>query len=205
MELPEGNFIVCAQNRAGSAYAYEVIRRQDKSVRPSFIAKITANAVNSYGFKTVKEQLTGELLMIEDAAELSDESFGGIDEWLMEDSADRVVLIDTKENISGLLKNRPGMMKHFPDVLEYKDRSAGQWMEMAETYVEEQDCVLSEDAKQLVREYIDDRKASGKPVFGLVIADALDTAMLRATKSGLFRRPKTDESNRTLILDKHFE
>ncbi|MCR5743726.1 MAG: tetratricopeptide repeat protein [Lachnospiraceae bacterium] len=205
LDAPRGNFVVYADDAAsGATFACELIRREDDECRPASIAKIGAQALNKVGFKSVEYQLAGDILLITDANTLESKTLDGMYSWLRKSSDNHVALVDTQKNIEVLSKRRPKMMKNITNAYSYESKSAAQWMDIVEAYVESRDFVLADDAKKLVSEYLDDNIDNGRLVMGADLKDALDTAMDHGEKHFLLGGAKLNEEGQRILRDKHF-
>ena len=208
---PEGSFkVVCSDTEMGVKYALELVRMVPEEERSDRVAKISARQVNKVKFSAIENQLDRDILLITDAGQLTNGALESIYTWMKKSMDNRVILVDDQEQMSGLEKRKPKLMKRFAKAYPYEKKDTQEWLELVDCYVDENGCVLADDAYQLFETYLRDKEEKGDVVLGVNLKDAVQDALHQATKISLgnilasILDTKYDEDGLLILRDRHF-
>lgn len=209
--VPEGSFkVACSDTELGVKYALELVRMVPETERCERVAKISARQVNKAKFSGIEQQLDRDILLITNAGQLTNGALESIYTWMKKSMDNRVIFVDDQEQLESLGKRKPKLMKRFADAYIYEKKDTKEWLELVDCYVDENDCVLDDDAYQLFEEYLRDKEEKGDVVLGVKLKDAVQDALHQATKFSFSNMlssildTKYDEDGLLILKDRHF-
>jgi hypothetical protein len=122
----------------------------------------------------------------------------------------RVIFVDNQQQLESLEKRKPKLMKRFSETYFYEHKDTETWLELVDSYVDENDCVLDDGAFQLFEDYLRDKEEKGDVVLGITLKDAVQDAMHQATKFSFSNvlssilSTKYDDDGFLILSDRHF-
>jgi hypothetical protein len=209
--VPEGSFkVACEDTELGVKYAIALVRMVPEENRCDHVARTSSRQVNKAKFSRIEQQLDNDILLITDAGQLSNGALESIYLWMKKSLDNRVIFVDKQQQLESLEKRKPKLMKRFPETYFYEHKDTEEWLELVDSYVDENDCVLDDDAFQLFEDYLRDKEERGDVVLGITLKDAVQDALHQATKFSFSNmmssilNTKYDEDGLLILCDRHF-
>lgn len=209
--IPEGSFCVsCTDIEMGVKYAVELVRLVPTDERCEHVARVPANRVNKGKFSSIEQQLDRDILLITNASKLTNTALDNLYAWMKKSMENKAIFVDDAEGLEELGKRRPKLMKRFSEIYVYEKRNTEEWMELVDSYVDENNCVLADDAYHLFEEYLQDKEEKGDVVLGITLKDAVQDALYMASRISVrnmissIADTKYDDEGLLILRDRHF-
>ncbi len=210
--VSEGCFAVVSDSVAhGLAYAVELLKRTPKSdTRPTKMAKTSAEKLNQSGLLVSEDKVVDKLLVITEAGNLSGELINELMMYFRRHPEAIVVFIDTDDGLRKLFEHRQELDEMFCLRYAYQERSLDEWFAYMQAYAHELDCVITEGAEILIREYLADLEENNELIYELLLKEIVDEAeavanafSFRNLLASAFNR-KYDKDGMLLVKERHF-
>ena len=153
------------------------------------------------------DHFLGNVIIIENAADLSDAQLGDFAKILDRDDRSLLcVFTDTKRRVSELLKRVPALLESFTAVFEGRDYTPRELVSVAADYLLSQDARLSQDAEMFVLGEAQKILVEKRGAYARYIEDLAALALEKAEKGGFlgFGSGKLDRDDRLIVDEKHF-
>ena len=192
-----GNLVITGESGSGkTTLAADIVKalQKQRRVKGARMARIPADSLNGKNVSAIIQKLGGGALLVEKAGALRTETAVQLSHAMTRKTGGLLVILeDEKEEIRNI---------ELP-VFTNKELVA-----FGESYALEQDCVLDEMAVLALYNRIGNNQTSDHLVNVAEVKEMLDEAIERASKKGLFGRPKKsrlDEFGHTILLEKDLE
>ncbi len=209
--VPEGSFkVACSDMEMGVKYAIELVRLIPTAERPDHVARVSANRMNKGKFASAEQQLDRDILLITNAGQLTNTSLDNIYAWMKKSMENKAIFVDDAGSLMELEKRRPKLMKRITGDYVYEKKDAAEWLDIVDSYVDENNCVLADDAYHLFEEYLNDKEEKDDVVLGITLKEAVQDALHMASKISVrnmissIMDTKYDEEGLLILRDRHF-
>ncbi len=209
--VPEGSFkVACSDIEMGVKYAIELVRLVPPEERVEHVARVSASRVNKGRFSSVEQQLDRDILLITNAGQLTNTSLDNIYAWMKKSMENKVIFVDDAGSLMDLEKRRPKLMKRITGDYIYEKKDTAEWLDIVDSYADENNCVLADDAYHLFEDYLNDKEEKDDVVLGITLKEAVQDALHMASKISVrnmissIADTKYDEEGLLILRDRHF-
>ena len=207
-----GNLVITGESGSGkTTLAADIVKalQKQRRVKGARMAKIPADSLNGKNVSAIIQKLGGGALLVEKAGALRTETAVQLSHAMTRKTGGLLVILeDEKEEIRKLFIRCESLGAKFNRTIELPVFTNKELVAFGESYALEQDCVLDEMAVLALYNRIGNNQTSDHLVNVAEVKEMLDEAIERASKKGLFGRPKKsrlDEFGHTILLEKDLE
>ena len=207
-----GNLVITGESGSGkTTLAADIVKalQKQRRVKGARMAKIPADSLNGKNVSAIIQKLGGGALLVEKAGALRTETAVQLSHAMTRKTGGLLVILeDEKEEIRKLFIRCESLGAKFNRTIELPVFTNKELVAFGESYALEQDCVLDEMAVLALYNRIGNNQRSDHLVNVAEVKEMLDEAIERASKKGLFGRPKKsrlDEFGHTILLEKDLE
>ncbi len=209
-----GHIII--QGRRGSGktrLAQNIIKvLQSQTGKPEGnIGKISAEKLNEKDVGTVVDKIGGGVLIIENAGALSNDSVMSLSISIEGDTKGTLIILeDSREEISGLLKRYPRFAKKFSEPISIPVMTIDELVNFGKLYAAESGYIIDEMGILALYDRVNIMSTPTSPATVLDIKVLLDNAIALANKTrfkrlfGIFKSKSDDESGLKVLQERDF-
>ena len=191
-------------------YAREIMTQigEENPSRPAKLLKISAEKIGSAGIVNSLDRFLGNMVIVEQAASLSDSQLREFAKVLEKD--DRSLLVaftDSRNDMIRMFERVPALADSFTAVYEGKKYNARDLVNTAKEYLFAQEAKVTREAEGVLYEYARFLLSEKKGFYKNDIRRYAEEALSYADKGGLFRLSsgKIDDDGYLIITEKHFK
>ena len=210
-----GNVILvgdAGNGRTSLALSIARIVGRCKGQQKTKAAKIYAEDLNSKDIAATIAKISGGVLIIEEAGDLSDDAIDKLD-MAMKFKTDSLVVVleDERRYMQELLARNPGFTQKFTVTINVPMLTNDELVEFGKYYANENDCVLDDTAVLTLYDGIGAMQNPEQPVAILDVKELMDKAIKRANKFSIGKMlssvtgKRYDSEDRIIIKGKYFK
>lgn len=191
-------------------YAREIMTQigEENPSCPAKLLKISAEKIGSAGIVNSLDRFLGNMVIVEQAASLSDSQLREFAKVLEKD--DRSLLVaftDSRNDMIRMFERVPALADSFTAVYEGKKYNARDLVNTAKEYLFAQEAKVTREAEGVLYEYARFLLSEKKGFYKNDIRRYAEEALSYADKGGLFRLSsgKIDDDGYLIITEKHFK
>ncbi|MCF0130238.1 MAG: ATP-binding protein [Pseudobutyrivibrio sp.] len=204
-----GNIVIVGESGCGKTQmATSIIKvLQRKTGKPKGgVGKISGEKLNEKDIQTLFEKIQGGCLIIEEAGHISRDTAVTLSLLMEQDKKGTIIIMeDNRKGIEKALAKDASYGKRFTEKIVIPVFSIDELVEFGKTYGEEAGYTIDDMGVLALYNRIN---LVGRFDYATTIRDVteiMDEAFRRASKGGLFSRPKVDREGRIVLKEKDFE
>ena len=214
MDAYSGNAIVTGEEGAGTVNLAKGLIRAVQASDSNFsgkVAKITANTLNKKSVKAIFEKLANGALIVQRAADLTQETVGELIKVLQQENKGIIVVMeDTKEDINRFLDKNPSLKQSFNVRVDIEALDDDSLVAYAKQYALEREFAIDNLGILALHTRISERQTLDHEVTVSEVKDIIDDAIYYAEKHSVAHlmdvivNKRYDENDMIILREKDF-